>query len=73
MPFFQCRLPDNEGYLLTLCPALADFPGEDLQADTTRINQLIENVIREMPEQYLWVHRRFKTRPPGEDYPYPTQ
>ena len=73
VPFFQCRLPDNEGYLLTLCPALADFPGDDLRADATRINQLIENVIREMPEQYLWVHRRFKTRPPGEDYPYPAQ
>ena len=73
VPFFQSRLPNNEGYLLTLCPALADFPGSDLQADATRINQLFEDVIREMPEQYLWVHRRFKTRPQGEPYPYPTK
>jgi len=73
VPFFQTRLPDNEGYLLTLCPALTDFPGENLEVDATRINKLIENVIGEMPEQYLWVHRRFKTRPAGEDYPYPVQ
>ncbi len=73
VPFFQSRLPNNEGYLLTLCPALADFPGDNLQADATRINKLIEDVIREMPEQYLWVHRRFKTRPQGDPYPYPTQ
>lgn len=73
VPFFQTRLPNNTGYLLMLCPALTDFPGGDLQADTARINKLIEDAIREMPEQYLWVHRRFKTRPAGEDYPYPTR
>ena len=73
VPFFQSRLPDNTGYLLTLCPALTDFPGTDPETDAARINQLIEDVVREMPEQYLWVHRRFKTRPPGESYPYPTK
>jgi len=70
VPFFQTRLPGNEGYLLTLCPALENFPTDDPQADTARINTLLESVIREMPEQYLWVHRRFKTRPEGEPYPY---
>ncbi len=70
VPFFQTRLPGNEGYLLTLCPALGNFPSGDLQADTARINRLLEDVIREVPEQYLWVHRRFKTRPQGESYPY---
>jgi KDO2-lipid IV(A) lauroyltransferase len=70
VPFFQARLPDNRGYLLVLCPALENFPGDDLQADATRINRLIEDVVREIPEQYLWVHRRFKTRPAGEAYPY---
>jgi Kdo2-lipid IVA lauroyltransferase/acyltransferase len=73
VPFFQSRLPGDKGYLLTLCPALTDFPGGDLQTDATRINQLLEDVISEMPEQYLWVHRRFKTRPKGEPYPYPTE
>jgi KDO2-lipid IV(A) lauroyltransferase len=70
VPFFQTRLPNAKGYLLVLCPALNNFPSDDRQQDTARINQLLEAVIREMPEQYLWVHRRFKTRPEGEPYPY---
>jgi KDO2-lipid IV(A) lauroyltransferase len=70
VPFFQARLPGSEGYLLVLCPALENFPGADIEQDTARINQLLESVIREIPEQYLWVHRRFKTRPTGEHYPY---
>lgn len=70
VPFFQVRLPENEGYLLVLCPALGNFPTTDPAADTEHINTLLESVIREMPEQYLWVHRRFKTRPEGEPYPY---
>ena len=70
VPFFQARLPGNTGYLLMLCPALEDFPGENPEQDTARINKLLEAVIREIPEQYLWVHRRFKTRPEGEPYPY---
>jgi KDO2-lipid IV(A) lauroyltransferase len=70
VPFFQARLPANTGYLLVLCPALKGFPGADIAQDTARINRLIEGVVREIPEQYLWVHRRFKTRPAGERYPY---
>ncbi len=70
VPFFQARLPGSQGYLLLLCPALEGFPGDDLEQDTARINRLIESVIREIPEQYLWVHRRFKTRPAGDPYPY---
>ncbi|MGB7934132.1 MAG: LpxL/LpxP family Kdo(2)-lipid IV(A) lauroyl/palmitoleoyl acyltransferase [Gammaproteobacteria bacterium] len=66
VPFFQRRLPGARGYELTLFPALEDFPGEDVEQDTQRIMQLIETRIRQQPEQYLWVHRRFKTRPPGE-------
>jgi len=70
VPFFQMRLPGNQGYLLILCPALDDFPGNDPETDTARINRLLEDVIREMPEQYLWIHRRFKTRPEAEPCPY---
>jgi KDO2-lipid IV(A) lauroyltransferase len=70
VPFFQTWLPDERTYLLALCPALDGFPGDDPARDTARINRLLESVIREMPEQYLWVHRRFKTRPPGEASPY---
>ena len=65
VPFFQERLPGTAGYRLRLYPALDNFPTDDDAADTQRINDLIEAEIRKMPAQYLWAHRRFKTRPPG--------
>lgn len=60
------RLPDCRGYRMCLLPAMEGFPSGDDVADATRINQFIEEHVREVPEQYLWAHRRFKTRPPGE-------
>ena len=51
-------------------PPLAGFPSGDDVADATRINAQIEDAIRRHPEQYLWMHRRFKTRPAGEARPY---
>lgn len=65
VPFFQERLPGSKGYRLRLYPALENFPTDDETADTQRVNDLIEAEIRRMPAQYLWAHRRFKTRPPG--------
>ncbi len=65
VPFFQERLPGAAGYRLRLLPALEDFPSGDERADTQRINDVIEAEVRRIPEQYLWVHRRFKTRPEG--------
>jgi len=47
-----------------------DFPTADIVADTRRMNAWIEDAVRTMPEQYYWVHRRFKTRPAGEARPY---
>jgi KDO2-lipid IV(A) lauroyltransferase len=70
VPFFQQRLPNNQGYKLTIYPALENFPTEDIAADTQRINNIIEAEIRKMPEQYLWSHRRFKTRPEGMESVY---
>ncbi|MEB0208017.1 lipid A biosynthesis lauroyl acyltransferase [Pseudomonas sp. CCC3.1] len=66
VPFTQQRLADGRGYKLVIHPPLDDFPGESDEADCLRINQWVERAIRECPEQYLWAHRRFKTRPPGE-------
>jgi KDO2-lipid IV(A) lauroyltransferase len=66
VPFFSQRLEDDSGYQLTLLPALTDFPSGDEVADATRINAIIETQVRKAPDQYLWLHRRFKTRPPGE-------
>ncbi len=70
VPFFPRRLPGAQGYQVQVLPALEDFPSDDLVADTARINTLLETYVRQAPEQYLWVHRRFKTRPPGESPVY---
>lgn len=64
--FTQTRRSDGRGYHLQIHPPLANFPTGDELVDTARINQFVEARILEQPEQYLWVHRRFKTRPPGE-------
>lgn len=53
-------------YVISLLPALDDFPTDDALADLTRVNAIMEEQIRKVPEQYWWIHRRFKTRPPGE-------
>jgi len=66
VPFSQSRLADGSGYRLVIHSPLEDFPGESEEADCRRINQLVEQAIRQQPEQYLWAHRRFKTRPDGE-------
>ena len=58
--------PDGEGYLTEIGDAWEDFPTADAEADTARMNAWIEAAVRTMPEQYYWVHRRFKTRPEGE-------
>ncbi|MEH6490525.1 lipid A biosynthesis lauroyl acyltransferase [Halopseudomonas sp.] len=70
VPFTQRRLPNAQGYQLIVHPPLQDFPGGDDTADALRINQWVEQAIAEQPEQYMWVHRRFKTRPEGVARPY---
>ena len=67
VPFKAVRKADGSGYRLSLEPALEDFPSADAEADTQRINDIIERWVREDPEQYLWIHRRFRTRPDHED------
>ncbi len=66
IPFFPYRLDGNKGYKLVLGKPLEHFPTGDEIADATRINQLIEAAARLAPEQYLWAHKRFRIRPPGE-------
>ena len=65
IPFFHRRLPDNAGYALRLGAPLENVPSDDVLEDTARVNACIEQMAREAPEQYLWVHKRFKTRPDG--------
>ena len=66
VPVVTRQLPGAAGYVLTFYPAWENFPTEDVEADTRRMNAFIEERVLEMPEQYYWLHKRFKTRPPGE-------
>jgi KDO2-lipid IV(A) lauroyltransferase len=59
-------LPGGAGYRVRFEAPWPDFPTDDAVADAARMNRWIEDEIRQNPAQYLWVHRRFKTRPPGE-------
>lgn len=70
IPFF-CYREERGRYRIEILPALENFPTNDDLADATRINQVIEAAIRKAPGQYLWVHRRFKSRPAGEPSFYP--
>ncbi|WP_321814776.1 MULTISPECIES: lipid A biosynthesis lauroyl acyltransferase [unclassified Paraburkholderia] len=65
VPFVTEVLPDYRGYKLTIFEPLGDFPSECDTQDARRINEFLETQIRKCPEQYYWVHRRFKHRPPG--------
>ena len=63
-------LSGGQGYRVRFLPPWDDFPTEDAVADTARINRWIEEEVRLNPAQYLWVHKRFKTRPAGEGQVY---
>ena len=58
------QVPD--GYEVEVMPPWENFPGESVEADTQFMNQFIETQVLRMPEQYFWLHKRFKTRPSGE-------
>ena len=55
-----------DGYEVEVSPPWENFPGESVEADTAFVNRFIESQVLRMPEQYFWLHKRFKTRPPGE-------
>jgi KDO2-lipid IV(A) lauroyltransferase len=55
----------DDGYVLHVSAPWADFPGASVEEDTARMNREIEHWVRRLPDQYLWTHKRFKTRPPG--------
>ncbi len=67
--FFHRRQRDG-GYAIRLEAPLDDFPSADIVADTARVNACIERMVREAPSQYLWMHKRFKTRPAGQPHVY---
>lgn len=69
VPFVLFR--ERRGYRLRIEPALRDFPSDDPQQDAQRINDIFSEWVRHAPEQYNWIHRRFKTRPDAGPPPYP--
>lgn len=69
VPFYARRLPDDAGYEVAFEPALENFPSDDMEVDARRVNTWLEEHIRRAPEQYYWIHRRFKGRP--AEYPDP--
>jgi len=65
IPYYSRRLKGSQGYVMEFFPPLENFPGDSPKEDAIRTNKLLEDFIRPAPEQYLWTHRRFKTRPEG--------
>ena len=63
VPVLPRRFPGTGRYTLEIRPALTDFPGATPEDDAVRVNALLEQLIRAAPEQYYWIHRRFKGRP----------
>ena len=69
IPTAHYRLPGGR-YQIEFGPPLENFPSGDDEADTARINRTIEHYVRKHPEQYLWVHKRFKHQPAGQPKRY---
>lgn len=69
-PVVVHMLPGGQGYAVRFFEPWTDFPGDDPVADAERMNRWVEGLVRECPAQYYWVHKRFKTRPPGEPSVY---
>jgi KDO2-lipid IV(A) lauroyltransferase len=60
----------DQGYVVEIGAPWVDYPGASIEADTRRMNAFIETEVVKMPEQYFWLHKRFKTRPPGTNKVY---
>jgi len=66
MPVIATFLPNYEGYRVKFYPVWENYPGSDMVAATRRMNEFIEERVKEAPAEYFWTHKRFKTRPEGQ-------
>lgn len=66
MPVIATFLPDYAGYRVKFYPVWENYPGSDMVDATRRMNEFIEERVKEAPAEYFWTHKRFKTRPEGE-------
>ena len=66
LPHYPERKADGSGYIIHIDPPLENFPSDDELQDASAVNAAIEKYVRLFPETYMWIHQRFKTRPPGE-------
>ncbi|GLX63167.1 Kdo(2)-lipid IV(A) acyltransferase [Proteus sp. WDL240414] len=66
IPFTPKRLPEGKGYELIISPPVADFPIDNEENSAKAMNKVVEQEILRAPDQYMWLHRRFKTRPEGD-------
>ena len=73
IPTYGTARKSGHGYTIRLYPPLRDFPSGDDEHDARRLNAVLEAEVRRNPEQYYWVHRRFKTRPDGAPGFYPVR
>lgn len=73
IPVIATFLPNYRGWKITFYPAWENYPGPDIAAATKRMNAFIEERVLEAPAEYLWTHKRFKTRPSGEPSLYDTK
>ena len=71
LPCLIRRNPTGKGWQLRIEAPIANYPSGDPLADATLSNAMVEAAIRQAPEQYLWAHRRFRSRPPGAEALYP--
>jgi Kdo2-lipid IVA lauroyltransferase/acyltransferase len=63
LPYYCCRLTDDSTYVMSIGAPLEGLPSDDSELDTRRLTALLEDYIRTCPEQYWWIHKRFKGRP----------
>lgn len=71
VPYYITRKPKGQGYKLSILPALENFPTGNIENDALIINQTLEKLIMQNPQQYLWIHKRYKNRPEGGAAIYP--